>query len=95
MALMCDECKCSTYYNEETGLYSCENGCPCCNDPEWVSDSELLAKKLKEALAWAERNEHAFDLAEYASNDPENTANRHYWQGQIDILKQLLEQENN
>jgi len=48
---------------------------------------------LKEALAYAERNEHAFDLAEYASNDPENTANRHYWQGQIDILKQLLEQE--
>lgn len=51
----------------------------------------MNTEAIKEALAWAERNERAFDLAEYASNDPENTANRHYWQGQIDALKQVLE----
>ena len=38
MAMMCEECKCSTYLDEETGMYSCENECPCCNDPEWESD---------------------------------------------------------
>ena len=38
MAMMCEECKCSTYLNEDTGMYSCENECPCCNDPEWESD---------------------------------------------------------
>ena len=41
MALMCEECKCSTYLNEETGMYSCESGCACCNDPEWESDWDI------------------------------------------------------
>lgn len=44
MAMMCEECKCSTYLNEETGMYSCESGCPCCNDPDYVSDEEMLYK---------------------------------------------------
>lgn len=53
--------------------------------------------KLEEALQWAKRNEYKYDLAEFASNDPENTYNRHYWQGQIDILTELIKQikENN
>jgi len=53
--------------------------------------------KLEEALQWAKRNEYKYDLAEFASNDPENTLNRHYWQGQIDILTELIKQikENN
>jgi len=38
MAMMCEECKCSTYLNEETDMYSCENECPCCNDPDYESD---------------------------------------------------------
>lgn len=36
--MMCEECKCSTYLNEDTGMYSCENECLCCNDPDWESD---------------------------------------------------------
>lgn len=47
MALMCDECKCTIGY--EGG---CDNNCPCCNDPQFVSDSELLAKALKELDKW-------------------------------------------
>ncbi len=35
MAVMCEECKCSIYLEEQpdgTKKYgSCENGCPCCN----------------------------------------------------------------
>jgi hypothetical protein len=42
MAMMCEECKCSTYLNEDTGMYSCESGCACCNDPDYVSDAEML-----------------------------------------------------
>lgn len=42
MAMMCDICKCSTYLDEDTGMYSCENECPCCNDPDFVSDEDML-----------------------------------------------------
>ena len=42
MAMMCDICKCSAYWNEELEQYSCENECPCCNDPDFVSDEEML-----------------------------------------------------
>ena len=31
MALMCETCKCSTYFNEKLNEYACENNCPCCN----------------------------------------------------------------
>lgn len=51
-------------------------------------------KQLEEALQWAKRNEYKYDLAEYASNDPENTIQRNYWQGQIDILTELIKQES-
>lgn len=47
MPLMCDECKCSTYYNEDTDLYSCENNCPCCNDPDYISDTDKLIKLIE------------------------------------------------
>lgn len=47
MPLMCDECKCSTYYNEDTDMYSCENDCACCNDPDYVSDSDKLYKLIE------------------------------------------------
>jgi hypothetical protein len=48
MAMMCEECKCSTYYNEETDMYSCENECPCCNDPDWESDWDQHLRIMKQ-----------------------------------------------
>ena len=48
MALMCEECKCSTYLNEETGMYSCENECPCCNDPDYESDWDTHLRIMKQ-----------------------------------------------
>jgi hypothetical protein len=48
MAMMCEECKCSTYLNEDTGMYSCESGCPCCNDPEWESDWDIHLRIIKQ-----------------------------------------------
>lgn len=47
MSLMCEECKCTTYYNEDTDMYSCENDCPCCNDPDYESDSDKLIKLIE------------------------------------------------
>ena len=38
MAMMCETCKCSAYWNDELEQYSCENGCACCNDPDYESD---------------------------------------------------------
>ena len=48
MALMCEECKCSTYLNEETGMYSCENECACCNDPDYESDWDTHLRIMKQ-----------------------------------------------
>jgi len=56
MSLMCEECKCTI--GIDTG---CDNGCECCNDPQYVSPSDALASvtvkaqlalnKLNSALA--------------------------------------------
>lgn len=46
--------------------------------------------KLIEALKWAERNVDAFDLQQYASDDPEYVVGKSYFEGQVDILKQIL-----
>ena len=48
MALMCEECKCSTYLNEETGMYSCESGCACCNDPDYESDWDIHLRMMNQ-----------------------------------------------
>ena len=48
MALMCEECKCSTYLNEETDMYSCESGCACCNDPDYESDWDQHVRIMKQ-----------------------------------------------
>lgn len=45
MALMCEECKCSTYFNETLQDYSCENGCSCCN-----TDFKASAQKYEDIL---------------------------------------------
>jgi hypothetical protein len=49
---MCETCKCSAYFNEELNDYACENNCACCNDANYVSDSDLLANALKELEIW-------------------------------------------
>lgn len=48
MASMCEECKCSTYYNEELDTYACENDCPCCHDPNWESDWDTHLRIMKQ-----------------------------------------------
>lgn len=53
MALMCEECKCSTYLNEETGMYSCESGCACCNDPDYESDWDTHLRIMKQIIEYA------------------------------------------
>ena len=45
---MCEECKCSTYLNEDTGMYSCENECACCNDPDYESDWDQHLRIMKQ-----------------------------------------------
>ena len=44
MPIMCDECKCSMYYNDETDIYACENGCECCNNPDYKSTEDQLSE---------------------------------------------------
>ena len=53
MALMCEECKCSTYLNEDTGMYSCESGCACCNDPDYESDWDTHLRIMKQVREYA------------------------------------------
>jgi hypothetical protein len=61
MSLMCEECKCTT-----DGVTGCDNGCQCCNDPQYVSDSDALASvTFKAHLAL-----HRLNMALAIFNDP-------------------------
>jgi hypothetical protein len=60
MAMMCEECKCSTYLNDETGMYSCENECPCCNDPDYESDWDQHLRIMKQVREYV--NVHLISL---------------------------------
>ena len=53
MAMMCEECKCSAYWNEELNQYSCENGCACCNDPDYESDFDMHLRIMKTLREYA------------------------------------------
>jgi hypothetical protein len=46
---MCEECKCTVYIDEVTGENKCDNGCECCNDPEYISPSDALASVIVKA----------------------------------------------
>ena len=45
MSLMCEECKCTI--GIDTG---CDNGCECCNDPQYVSDVDQLREMITGAV---------------------------------------------
>lgn len=44
MSLMCEECKCTIGIGE-----GCDNGCECCNDPQYISDADALASVIVKA----------------------------------------------
>jgi hypothetical protein len=66
MAIMCEECKCSIYLEEQedgTKEYGgCENNCPCCNKEEGTSTiSEVLAKRNAQVLAVTDEDRDEMD----------------------------------
>ena len=61
MASMCEDCKCSTYYDEEKDSYHCENECVCCNGSNIL---EVLQARNEEALALTEAVREALEEAE-------------------------------
>ena len=61
MASMCDDCKCSTYYDEEKDTFHCENECVCCNGSNIL---EVLQARNEEALALTEAVREALEEAE-------------------------------
>lgn len=61
MSLMCEECKCTIGIDE-----GCDNGCLCCNDPQYVSDSDALASLATSARLALSRLERALAIF----NDP-------------------------
>ncbi len=52
---------------------------------------EKVVDNLDNLLYWARRHRDAFDLAEYASDDIENTINKNYWEGQVDLLEDIVD----
>lgn len=48
MAVMCETCKCSTYYDEEKDSYHCENECVCCNGSDIL---EVLQTRNEQVIA--------------------------------------------
>jgi hypothetical protein len=61
MASMCEDCKCSTYYDEDKDSYHCENECVCCNGSNIL---EVLQARNEEALALTEQVREALEEAE-------------------------------
>jgi len=61
MASMCEDCKCSTYYDEDKDTYHCENECVCCNGSNIL---EVLKARNEEALALTEAVREALEEAE-------------------------------
>ena len=61
MASMCDDCKCSTYYDEDKDTFHCENECVCCNGSNIL---EVLQARNEEALALTEAVREALEEAE-------------------------------
>ena len=61
MASMCDDCKCSTYYDEDKDTYHCENECVCCNGSNIL---EVLQARNEQALALTEAVREALEEAE-------------------------------
>ena len=61
MASMCEDCKCSTYYDEDKDSYHCENECVCCNGSNIL---EVLQARNEEALALTEAVREALEEAE-------------------------------
>jgi hypothetical protein len=58
MAIMCEECKCSIYLDDNTGDYGgCESGCPCCNQ----NLNELIAIRAAQVLAITDEDRAAGD----------------------------------
>lgn len=58
---MCEECKCTIGINE-----GCDNGCECCNDPQYVSASDALASVIVKAQLALNK----LDVAMNMFNDP-------------------------
>lgn len=61
MASMCEDCKCSTYYDEDKDTYHCENECVCCNGSNIL---EVLQARNEQALALTEAVREALEEAE-------------------------------
>ena len=61
MASMCEDCKCSTYYDEEKDTFHCENECVCCNGSNIL---EVLQARNEEVLALTEAVREALEEAE-------------------------------
>ena len=65
MSLMCEECKCTIGIDE-----GCDNGCPCCNDPQYVSEADQLREMIKSTRITAQLALNKLNSAMAIFNDP-------------------------
>lgn len=61
MASMCDDCKCSTYYDKDKDTYHCENECVCCNGSDIL---EVLQTRNEQVIALTEEIREELEEAE-------------------------------
>ena len=79
MAIMCEECKCTIYPNQ-----GCDNGCECCNNPDYKSASDILS----EIIAYL--NIHKISLEQDLENHLQGTGYNELV-SQISVLNHILE----
>ena len=61
MPSMCDDCKCSTYYDEEKDSFHCDNECLCCNGTNIL---EVLQTRNEQVIALTDEVRQELEEAE-------------------------------
>lgn len=89
MSLMCEVCKCTT-----DGVTGCDNGCQCCNDPNYISpeDSQDLVIELIKArrIAYMYALDEARTGAFNSDSEYEYYESDEYYETAIATLTDLL-----
>ena len=87
MSLMCDDCKCTIYFDDVKNNYHCENDCECCNNPEYVSPSSALASLTTSVNLAVEKLNGAIE----ALNSATDSDDFDYVVSQLGRIKGILE----
>jgi pyruvate-formate lyase-activating enzyme len=89
MSLMCEVCKCTT-----DGVTGCDNGCECCNNPNYISPEDYRDQVVELIKARRIAYMHALDDArkDVPTSDDEYYESDEHYEAAIATLTDLLQE---